>query len=175
MHLEARSINNSCKLSITVLIVFLTLGAYLYSMPYAVGQTGDAEAKLQAANNTVTYAFNAVLDAERAGANVTDLLNQLNDATRILAQAEISYRNGDPNTASDKADSVLPIAERVTTAAKDAKQTALIYSKNAFWSTLTFTVIGAFVFVLILFFVWRRFKRSYINNLSQAKPEVNSQ
>ena len=172
MHLEANSINNSCKLSITVLIVFLTLGAYLYSMPYAVGQTGDAEAKLQAANNTVTYAFNAVLDAERAGANVTDLLVQLNNAAGILAQAENSYRTGDSNTAAAQADSVLPIAQEVTTSAQDAKQTALVSGQNAFWSTIAFTVIGAFVFVLALLLVWRRFKRAYIKKLLAMKPEV---
>ena len=67
MHLEANSINNSCKLSSAVLIVFLTLGAYLYSMPYAVGQTGDAEAKLQAADSAVEQAYVSVLNAEKAG------------------------------------------------------------------------------------------------------------
>ena len=142
-------------------------------MPYAVGQMGDAVEKLQAANYAVKYAFNAVLDAERAGANVTDLLNQLNDAAGIFAQAVISCRNGDPNTTSDKADSALAIAERVTTAAQDARQTALVSGQNAFWSTLAFTVIGAFAFVLILLLVWRRFKRKYVKNLSAAKPEVN--
>jgi predicted PurR-regulated permease PerM len=152
----------------------LTLSAYLYGVPSTAGQTDQVEAKLQAANNTVTYAFNAVLDAEKAGANVTELLNQLNDATRILAQAENLYRTGDYSTAAIKADSVLPIAQEVTTAAQSAKQTALVSGQNAFWSTIAFTVIGAFVFVLVLFLVWRRFKRSYVNNLSQAKPEVTA-
>ena len=93
----------------------------------------------------------------------------------ILAQAENSYRTGDFNTAVAQADSVLPIAQEVTTAAQNAKQTALVSGQNAFWSTIAFTVIGAFVFVLALFLVWRWFKRSYINSLSEAKPEVNSQ
>ena len=174
MHLETISINNSCKVSITVLIVFLTLGAYLYSMPYAVGQTGDAEAKLQAANNTVTYAFNAVLDAERAGANVTDLLVQLNDAAGILAQAENAYRNGDNNTVMNNVDSVLPITQEVTTAAQTAKETASISAQNTLWLTIVLSVIGVFAFVSVLFLVWRRFRRNYVNNLSEAKPEVSS-
>ena len=123
----------------------------------------------------VGQAFNAILDAEKAGANVTGLLVQLNNAAGILAQAENSYRTGDSNITATQADSVLPIAQEVTTAAQDAKQTALVSGQNAFWSTITFTVIGAFVFVLALFLVWRRFKRSYINSLSEAKPEVNNQ
>jgi phosphotransferase system glucose/maltose/N-acetylglucosamine-specific IIC component len=153
----------------------LAFGSCLYSGHYVFAQTDQTASKLQAANTAVNQAFNAVLDAEKAGANVTGLLVQLNDADGILAQAENSYRTGDSNAAAAQADSVLPIAQEVTASAQDAKQTALVSGQNAFWSTITFTVIGAFAFVLALFLVWRRFKRSYIKSLSEAKPEVNSQ
>ena len=143
-------------------------------MHFADAQTDQTESKLQVANTAVEQAFNAVLDAEKAGANVTGLLVQLNTAEGILAQAENSYRTGDSNTAVVQADSVLPIAQEVTTVAQDAKQTALVSGQNAFWSIIAFTVIGAFVFVLALFLVWRWFKRRYINNLSQSTPEVSS-
>ncbi len=89
----------------------------------AIAQTDQAASKLQAANTAVNQAFNAVLDAEAAGANVTDLLAQINTAQGILAQAENSYRTGDTNTASTQADSVLPIAQQVTVDAQNAKQT----------------------------------------------------
>ena len=153
----------------------MALGSCLYSGHYVFAQTDQTASKLQAANTAVEQAFNAVLDAEKAGANVTGLLAQLNVAAGILAQAENSYRTGDSNTAAAQADSVRPIAQEVTTAAQDAKQTALVSGQNAFWSTIAFTVIGAFVFVLALFLVWRWFKRRYIKSLSEAKPEVNSQ
>jgi CHASE3 domain sensor protein len=170
-----QQINNRCKHLAVILFVFLAFGSCLYSGHYVFAQTDQTASKLQAANSAVEQAFNAVLDAEKAGANVTGLLGQLNVAAGVLAQAENSYRTGDSNTAAVQADSVLPIAQEVTTAAQDAKQTALVSGQNAFWSTIAFTVIGAFVFVLALFLVWRRFKRSYINSLSEAKPEVNSQ
>ena len=147
----------------------------LFGEQYVFAQTDQTASKLQAANTAIDGAFNAVLDAEKAGANVTGLLAQLNVAEGDLAQAENSYRTGDSNTAAAQADNVLPIAQEVTTAAQEAKQTALVSGQNAFWSTMAFTVIGAFVFVLALFLVWRWFKRSYIKSLSEAKPEVNSQ
>jgi hypothetical protein len=153
----------------------LAFGSFLYSEHYAFAQTDQTESKLQAANTAVEQAFNAVLDAEKTGANVTGTLALLNTAAGILAQAENSYRTGDSNTTAAQADSVLPIAQEVTASAQDAKQTALISNQNAVWSTIAFTVIAGFVFVLVLFLVWRRFKRSYINSLSEAKPEVNSQ
>jgi len=170
-----QQINNRCKLLAVTIFVFLALGSCLYSEHYVFAQTDQTASKLQAANTAVEQAFNAVLDAEKAGANVTGLLAQLNTAAGILAQAENSYRTGDSNTAAAQADSVLPIAQEVTTSAQDAKQTALVSGPNAFWSTMAFTVIAGFVFVLALFLVWRRFKRSYIKSLSEAKPEVNSQ
>ena len=163
------------KFCTTLLLIFLVFGAYVCSIPYVVAQADSVESKLQAANTAVAQAFNAVLDAETAGTNVTDLLSQLNYAAGILAQAENSYRTGDLSTAAAQADNILPIAQEVTTLAQDAKQTAIVSSQNAFWSTIALTVIGAFMFVLALFLVWRWFKQRYINSLYEAKPEVNRQ
>ncbi len=152
----------------------MALSSCFYGVHRVLAQTDQTGSKLQAANTAVEQAFNAVLDAEKAGANVTALLAQLNNAANILAQAENSNRTGDSKAAAAQADSVLPIAQEVTTSAQDAKQTALVSGQNTVWSTIAFTIIAVFVFVLVLFLVWRRFKRNYINSLSEAKPEVNS-
>jgi hypothetical protein len=157
------------------MFIFLACDSCLFNGYYVFAQTDQTASKLQAASTAVSQAFNAVLAAEKAGANVTGLLAQLNVAQGNLAQAENSYRTGDFNTATVQADNVLPIAQEVATAAQNAKQTATVSGKNAFWSTIAFTVIAGFVFVLALFLVWRRFKRSYIKSLSEAKPELNSQ
>ena len=148
------------------------IGSCLYSGHYVFAQTDQTASKLQAANTAVERAFNAVLDAEKAGANVTGLLAQLNVAAGVLAQAENSFRTGDFNTSAVQADNVLPIAQEVTNSAQDAKQTALVSGQNAFWFTIAFTEIGASVFVLVLFLVWRRFKRGYKKKLLGLKPEV---
>lgn len=142
-------------------------------MHYAFAQTNQtALNRIEAANTAIEQAFNAVLDAEKAGASVTGLLPQLNNAERILAQAENSYRTEDFNAAQAQANSAIPIAQKVTTVAQSAKQTALASSKNAFWSTIAITLIGVLVFVLGLFLVWRMLKRRYIKTLLGAKPEV---
>ena len=166
------NVNN--KHFIIILFVILTLSVCFLSVQQATAQTDSATSKLQAANTAVDQAFNAVLDAEKAGANVTDLLAHLNTAQGLLAQAENSDRTGDINTAATQADSVLPIAQQVTNEAQDAKQTAIVSSQNGFWFTIALTVIGVFVFVLVLSLVWRRFKRNYIERLSEAKPELVS-
>ena len=151
------------------------LGSFSPGVHFVLGQTDQTESKLQSAYNAMDQAFNAVSAAEKEGANVTDLLAQFNVAADNLAQAENSYRTGDPTTATAKADSVLSTAQEITTAAQDAKQNALVSGQNLFWSTVVFTIIGILVFVLALFLVWRWFKLNYVKRLSEAKPEVNRQ
>jgi len=157
------------------LFVFLAFGFCLNSEPRVFAQVDQASSKLQTANAAVDQAFNAVFDAEKAGANVSSLLTQLNVAADDVAQAENAYQTGDSNTAAVQADSALPIAQQVITEAQDAKQNASISQQNTFWSTIALTVIGVIVFVLALFLGWRWVKRSYISILSEAKPTVNTQ
>jgi len=163
------------KFLTVILFVFLAFGSYLLSEHYVFAQTDQTASKLLSANNAVEQAFSAVLDAEKVGANVTGLVSQLNNADSILAQAENSNRTGDFSTASVQADSVLPIVQKITITAQEAKQTALVSGQNAFWSTIAFTVIGVFILVLVLFLGWGWLKRRYISSLSEAKPEVVSQ
>jgi hypothetical protein len=161
----------------------LALGICLHTIHYSTAQNTDnqqlstqsVDSKLQAANSAVIQAFTAVLDAEKAGANVTDLIKKLNGVSELLAQAEIAYRNGDLNTAEINADSVVSIAQEVQSAAQAEQSAALTSGQNSFLFAVALSVIGGFAFVFILFLLWRRFKRYYINNLSDAKPEVNSQ
>jgi hypothetical protein len=157
------------------LFVFLSFCSFFYGEFAVFAQTNQPESKLQEANFAIGQAFKAILDAEKAGENVTALMVQLNFAEGILAQAENSYRTGDSDTAAAQADSVLPIAQEITTTAQEAKRTALVSDQNVSWSTITLTVIGAIVFVLVLFLIWSRFKRNYIKSPSEAKTKVVSQ
>ena len=161
-----------CKLSSLTLLVILILSTCLIGVYSTIAQTDQTSSKLQAANTAINQAFNAVLDAEATGANVTDLMAQINTAQGFLAQADNSYRTGDANAASIQADSLLPVAQKVILEAQNAKQNAIVSSQSVFWSTTALTVFGVFVFVLVLFLVWRCFKSGYIKRLSEAKPEV---
>ena len=171
----AKQMNFRRNLSgIALLIIFTLFFCNLIICP--VGADTDPTAlKLQAANTAVNQAFDAVLSAEQAGANVTILLVQINEADSILGQAENSYRTGDFSTAAIKAESILPITQQITTSAQNAKQTAIISSQNSFWLTIAFTIIGMIILLQVLFLVWLWLKRRYIKNLSNAKPEVTSQ
>ena len=167
--------NKLYRILLITLFVIILLNFCFYSENYVFAQTNQTASKLQAANNAVNRAFNTVLDAEEAGANVTELLVRLNYAENILAQAENSNRTGDFNATVARADSVLPIAQQVTTEALNAKQTSTVSGRNAFMFTIAFNVLGSIIFVLALFLIWSLVKRHYIKNLSHSKPEMSSQ
>ena len=86
--------NKCCKTLFFTLFVLILLNYYFNSENYVFAQIDKTTTKLQEANNAVGQAFNAILDAEKAGANITLLMNQLNNAVNILAQAENSKRAG---------------------------------------------------------------------------------
>ena len=157
------------------LLGFLALSLLLLNMPSAFAQANQVPFKLQVASAAVNQAFRLVFDAEKAGANITSSLYQLNIAAELLSKAENAYRTGDNNSATADAGNALLISQQVMTAAKNAKRDAAVSSQNAFWSTIAFTLISAFVFVVALLIVWRKVKIYTIKNLSEQQPEVASQ
>lgn len=161
------------KLGLTLLL--LTLILYSRSACLVFAETEPpAASTIITANNAIIQAFKAVINTEQAGANVTDLIGQLNDAADLLAQAENSYRIGDYDTAALNADSALSIIQTVQTTAQTENEKALVASQNSFYSTVALAIVGSFAIILALFLIWRTFKRHYIAKLSQAKPEVVS-
>jgi hypothetical protein len=147
-------------------------GSCLYSEHFVFAQPDETASKLQVANNTVAQAFNSVLDAEKAGGNVTQLMVKLNTSGDLLADAQNAYNSGNMSNVASNAESARQIAEQVNFDAVNLRNVSLDQSQNSLWFTLAFSVIGAIVFGISLFIVWRRFKRSHMNKLLGMKPEV---
>ncbi len=139
---------------------------------YAVAQANAGQSSLAAASSVIDQAFNNVLAAEKAGANVTGLLDKLNVAVNLLSEAENAYNNGNINAVEEKADASVLIARQVTLEAQIAKEEAQNSANNSFWFTLALTINSLIVLFLVLFIVWLFIKRRYIKNLVKSKPEV---
>ncbi len=128
--------------------------------------------KLQAANSVVGKAFNSVLEAEKVGGNVSQLLVKLNTAGRFLADAQNAYNSGNSTNVTSMVENALQIANEVNADAVNLRNASLVESQNSFWLSLTFSTVGAVVFAVSLLFIWRRFRRSFIKKLLSMKPEV---
>lgn len=66
-----------------------------------VGETGenDAASAVSAAESRVVECYRAVVDAEKAGANVSGLLVRLNEAGDLLSRAQLAYEVGNYDSA----------------------------------------------------------------------------
>jgi len=105
--------------------------------------------------------YEAVLEAEQAGGNVSGLLAQLNEAGWFLARARMAYKSGD-------FDSALKFAtqsqEKLNGFVADANALTENAIQERYWGfmvNVVGSVIGAIVVVCVGFIVWSFLKRKY--------------
>ncbi len=127
---------------------------------------------LQAADASINQAFTNVLAAEKAGGNVTQLLAKLNTAGALLAEAENAYNTGNLNNVISTADSARLVANQVNSDAIGLRNSSITQSQNNLLFTVVFSVISAITFVVVMFLIWRRFKRGFTEKLLSSKPKV---
>lgn len=130
----------------------------------AAGQVADASQALQ-------NAFNRVVGAEQKGANVSLLLNRLSEAGSDLTWAEATLAAGNYSDAVSYAGVCKSEAEAVGADAVALGNDAVSVAGN-WWMMVMFSVVGSVVFVVVLFFVWRRFKWGYLKRVMESRPEV---
>lgn len=121
---------------------------------------------------TINQAFNNLLAVEKAGGNISQLLNELNEAGSLLADAKNSYRNNNLSSVITKAQEAREIAIKVNNETLNMRFVSLIGTQDSLWLTLVFSVVSAIIFTVLLLLIWRRFKRDYISKLLDMKPEV---
>jgi hypothetical protein len=134
----------------------------------------EAEAKIGEAEGAFNAAYNAVLEAERAGANISTLIVKLNVAGGFLAEAKNAFRVGNFSEAFGKAENCLAMLDGIAENALKLKGLAMAESQKAFWQSLVFSCLGSFGFLVGLFYFWSRFKSAYTKKLLKMKPEVAS-
>jgi hypothetical protein len=89
-------------------IIFYTTILFLYSASFIISPVlcysqEDARIAIQSAEGTVLNCYWAVFEAEKAGANVSSMLQVLNEAGWLLSRAGVAYNNGDFNLAYEYA------------------------------------------------------------------------
>jgi hypothetical protein len=107
-------------------LVFLTFNSCLCSEYFVFAQTDQTSSKLQIASIAVEKAFNVVLDAEKAGGNVTQLLLKLDTAGVLLAAAQNAYNSGNTANVTLIAENVRQIADQVNGDAINLRNASLV-------------------------------------------------
>lgn len=158
-------------LMISVCLLFLLL----VSIPFA-GASNDYAVivVLTKAEEVSASAYEAILEAEQAGANVSSLLDRLNLAGAYLAEASVWYRLGDSENASRFADLCNDIVEDVRREALELRDEAKSLEATDFVVTIIGSSVGVIIVVAVCSVVWRVFKRNHYRKVLGLKPEVVS-
>ena len=164
---------SNLKLLLSLLVLSTFISSPLVLRAHASSQVVAASAISQA-EQALASAYEAVLEAEQAGANVTGLLARLNEAGDLLAQANVLYRLGDFDGVARFAELCGQIGEEVRVEAHGLRDLALEEAAQRFRWTMIGSILGVAIVVGGSFLGWRIFKRRYYRRVLGMRPEVIS-
>lgn len=155
-------------------VVFLVIFVSMFTFFVSEGLASDDVAGLAVnqAEDAIVSAYGAVLEAEQAGANVSSLIVQLNEAGEFLTKAYVAYRLGDFNETVLLAGRCSEIGESAKNRAEELRIEAYRSRVTESWLTVTGSLVSVFVFVFGGFWGWGFFKRRYYRRVLTKKPEV---
>lgn len=152
---------------IFLLIITTSLGIQVKS-----SYTQDVDVQLEELNESVNQAFINVLAVEQSGGDITLLLQKLNTAGGLLAEAQNAYASGDSTTTSSNIETAQKILDQVNIEANALLEESLAISKNNTLITLLLSIFCSAIFIIILKLLWNKFKGSYTQRILGSKPEI---
>jgi len=162
------------KFSFVLMMLLVFASQFYVSVTIAQVSESEASSVLTSAEGIVDSAYQAVLRAEEAGANVSDLLFQLDDAGELLAKAKVAYRLGDFDEVVRSASLCSDIGENVKNEADELRVETYGLRATSFWLTLAGSLVGVVAVGLGSFWGWRFFKKRYYERVLEMKPEIKS-
>ncbi|UCE16198.1 MAG: hypothetical protein JSV12_00850 [Candidatus Bathyarchaeota archaeon] len=154
-----KSIKSASKL--LVLFFVLAFSASIFMSETLANSEDTATTSIERAENALVSAYQAVLDVERIGADVSGLLAELNEAGEFLAEANMEYRLEDFDEAARFADLGRDIGEEVESKTHELKNLAWSDGVQRMWLTMIGSVLGVILIALGSFWIWRFLKRRY--------------
>jgi hypothetical protein len=121
----------------------------------------DARSAMVTARSKIIDCYDAVLDVEKAGANVTGLLSRLNDAEELSLQASSAYNSGNYDSAREFA---LQSQTRLNGFVEEINALWVETSQRLYWDFMINVVgslAGAGVVAVGSYFFWSFLKRKY--------------
>jgi tetratricopeptide (TPR) repeat protein len=133
---------------------------------------GEAESMVASAGDGIEEAYLAVVEAERAGGNVTELVSSLNDAIALFEMAETRLGSGEYEEAFEYAEEVLQRSNLIKEEAQSLKTMAELRAAIEFRNKLVLGITISFFVIIFGYAGWFYFKRYYVNKIAETKPEV---
>jgi len=155
-----------------VLFAFVSSVFVLGTMALDVEEV--ALSAIESAELAVDLAYEAVLEAEGVGANVSGLLVELSDGVEALSGAYMSSRVGNFDDAAYFADLCYDLVAGIEAEANELRDVAAVDRNQHLFLTSFGSVFAVGGIFCGGFFGWRFFKRRYHRRVLKMKPEVAS-
>jgi len=148
---------------VAVLLLALALSFHVLGGSFRVSAATEADAKsaITTAEEAIVENYHAVADAEKAGANVTNLLITLNDAGMLLSKANLEYSQGDFDSAFNLANESRDNLDGLVEDANVLRDAALQAGFWDFMINVVESIVGAISIVVGGFAVWFYLKKKY--------------
>lgn len=127
---------------------------------------------VEGAEETVIAAYEAVLEAETVGADVSGLLDRLDAAGVYLALARMCSRTGNMEGVAGNASLSVEALDGLVEEAWSLRNKAVIEAGERFWMAISGSVVGMATVVCGGWLGWRWFKKRYSQRSLEMKPEV---
>jgi hypothetical protein len=152
------------KFSLILVVLLIFASQFVTPIAFAEVSKDQAASVLTDANAAVTSSYQAVYKAEDAGANISSLLVQLNDAAGSLARAHLAYDSGNFDSSQRF---TVQCQEKLTgfVAHANALREAAIQSHHTdFMVNVVGSLVGALGVVGVGFLMWFFLKRNARNH-----------
>ena len=171
-HREVDMMAHSLR-TVIVLYVLLSLVSWVSVSSIQASNVEDgALSAIERGELAMTVAYEAVLEAERAGANVTSLLSKLNEGAEALSEAHMSNRVGNFDDVTYFANLCYDLVASIEAEANMLRDAAVVERPQRLFLTSLSSAVAAVCILFGGFFGWRFFKNRYYQRISQMKPEV---
>jgi hypothetical protein len=153
-------------------LFFQPVLAYGGQYSYVGVASSDTRKAIDAARDALYIAYDSVLDAERAGADVTKLVGDLNAALELLNTAEDYYARGDNGGALSYATQSKSISDQVVIEAKQLKAQA-IEAANQRRIIVGFSVSVIIIAICVgLFYGWKLYRQKSREKILKMRVRV---
>lgn len=155
-------------------VLFALVSSVFVSCIKGSGVEDGALSAIESAELAVDVAYEAVLEAEGVGANVSGLLDELNDGAEALSKAYMSNRVGNFDDAVYFADLCGDLVGGIEAEANELRDVAVAERKQCLLLNTLGSVLAVFCIFYGAFYGWRFFKSRYHRRVLKMKPEVVS-
>ena len=153
-------------------VLLFALSSTLMLSVSATGNQEVAASTISDAEQSMAQAYEAVLDAERFGADISGLLVRLNDAAALLSEARMAFDVADFEDATRFAESTSEVGYDVVDEAELLEIEANNAQVHRSWWFMVTSALGVSVVLVASLLGYEYFKRHYYRRLSKMKSRV---